>query len=145
MSKFVFQCESLVSVTQTFSICPRGINYFRYSLTTYVNIEFCLMYAVIEMGGKQYRVEPEQILYVEKTGFEKGSDFDIKNVLLVEKDNKVSFGKPILTNVSIKAKILDDVRAPKIVGFKYKSKKNYRRRWGHRQNLQKIQITAITA
>jgi len=103
------------------------------------------MYAVIEMGGKQYRVEPEQILYVEKTGFEKGSDFDIKNVLLVEKDNKVSFGKPILTNVSIKAKILDDVRAPKIVGFKYKSKKNYRRRWGHRQNLQKIQITAITA
>ncbi|MDH4261734.1 MAG: 50S ribosomal protein L21 [Spirochaetia bacterium] len=103
------------------------------------------MYAVIEMGGKQYRVEPEQILYVEKTGFEKGSEIDIKNILLLEKDNKVSFGKPILENVSIKAKILDDVRAPKIVGFKYKSKKNYRRRWGHRQNLQKIQITAITA
>jgi large subunit ribosomal protein L21 len=103
------------------------------------------MYAVIEMGGKQYRVEPEQILYVEKTGFEKGSEIDIKNILLLEKDDKVSFGKPILENVSIKAKILDDVRAPKIVGFKYKSKKNYRRRWGHRQNLQKIQITAITA
>jgi len=103
------------------------------------------MYAVIEMGGKQYRVEPEQILYVEKTGFEKGSEIDIKNVLLLENENKVSFGRPILENVSIKAKILDDVRAPKIVGFKYKSKKNYRRRWGHRQNLQKIQITAITA
>ena len=103
------------------------------------------MYAVIEMGGKQYRVEPEQILYVEKTGFEKGSEIDIKNILLVEKDNKVTFGKPVVASASIKAKILDDVRAPKIVGFKYKSKKNYRRRWGHRQNLQKIQITAITA
>lgn len=103
------------------------------------------MYAVIEMGGKQYRVEPEQILYVEKTGFEKGSEIDIKNILLLENENKVSFGRPVLENVSIKAKILDDVRAPKIVGFKYKSKKNYRRKWGHRQNLQKIQITAITA
>ena len=103
------------------------------------------MYAVIEMGGKQYRVEPEQVLYVEKTGFDKGSEIDIKNILLLEKDNKVSIGKPILNNVTIKAKILDDVRAPKIVGFKYKSKKNYRRKWGHRQNMQQIQITSIKA
>jgi large subunit ribosomal protein L21 len=102
------------------------------------------MYAVIEMGGKQYRVEPEQILYVEKTGHEKGNEIDIKQVLLLENDNKVSIGKPVLTNVKIKAKILDDIRAPKIDGFKYKSKKNYRRSWGHRQNLQKIQITSIS-
>ncbi|MDH4199171.1 MAG: 50S ribosomal protein L21 [Spirochaetia bacterium] len=101
------------------------------------------MYAVIEMGGKQYRVIPEQILYVEKTGFEKGNEIDIKNVLLFENDNKVSVGKPILANVAIKAMIIDDVKAPKISGFKYKSKKNYRRRWGHRQSLQKIQITSM--
>lgn len=101
------------------------------------------MYAVIEMGGKQYRIEPEQILYVEKTGLEKGSEFDIKNVLLLEKDNKVTVGKPVVDNAKVKAKILDDVKAPKIHGFKYKTKKNYRRRWGHRQSLQKIQITAI--
>ncbi len=103
------------------------------------------MFAVIEMGGKQYRVTPDQILYVEKTGQSAGSDIDISSVLLIEKDKKVTIGSPTVPNAKVKATILEDVKAPKILGFKYKNRKNYRRKWGHRQEMQKIQIKSIGA
>lgn len=103
------------------------------------------MFAVIEMGGKQYRVAPNQVLYVEKTGQDAGTDIDISQVLLVEKDKKVTVGSPTVPNAKVQATILEDVKAPKILGFKYKNRKNYRRKWGHRQQMQKIQIKAINA
>jgi len=97
------------------------------------------MFAIVEMGGKQYRVEPNKIVYVEKTGKEVGTEFDVEKVLLVEKNNTVSFG----TGAKVTARVLEDVKAPKIEGFKYK-KKNYHKRWGHRQQMQKIEITSIS-
>jgi len=103
------------------------------------------MLAVIEMGGKQYRVSPDQIFYVEKTGNEVGAEFDVPRVLFLENESSVSVGTPILENVKVTAKVIDNVKAPKILGFKYKRRKNYRRKWGHRQSMQKIQITAIKA
>lgn len=103
------------------------------------------MFAVIEMGGKQYRVTTDQILYVEKTGTAAGEEISVDKVLLVEKDGGVKVGAPVLSDVTIKAKVLADVRAPKILGFKYKRRKNYRRKWGHRQDMQQIQITSINA
>ena len=103
------------------------------------------MLAVIEIGGKQYRVEPKTTLYVEKTGNEVGSSFDITKVLLLENEKEVTVGTPVLDNVKITAKVIDDIKAPKILGFKYKKRKNYRKKWGHRQQMQKIEITSIKA
>ena len=103
------------------------------------------MLAVIKMGGKQYRVAPEQILYTELTGEEAGKELDIKEVLLVQNGSDVKVGAPFVEGASVKAKIISDEKGPKLNAFKYKRRKNYHRRWGHRQKYQKLQIVSINA
>lgn len=101
------------------------------------------MLAVIELGGKQYRVSPNQIFYSELTGKETGEEIDIEKVLLYEEGEKTSIGQPFLSDVLVKAKVLEEVKGPKITGFIYKKRKNYHKKWGHRQKYHKLQVTSI--
>ena len=99
-------------------------------------------YAVVKTGGKQYKVSPGQILDVELLG-EDGSEVSLQPVLLV--DGKDILATPAeLKKVSVTATIQEQVKAPKITGFTYKSKSNQRKRWGHRQRLSRIQIKDIS-
>lgn len=103
------------------------------------------MLAVIEVGGKQYRVSPEQNLYVDLTGKDIGSEMQISEVLMVKNGSDVKLGKPYVSGASVKAKIVEEVKGPKVRGFKYKRRKNYHRSWGHRQRYHKLQIVSINA
>lgn len=101
------------------------------------------MYAVIATGGKQYRVSQGDIIYVEKIEQEVDSKINF-DVLLVGTEDGVQVGKPILSGASVEGKVLGQVKGEKIVVFKYKSKKNYRRKQGHRQPYTKLEITGIS-
>ena len=102
------------------------------------------MYAVIVSGGKQYRVTKGDTIYVEKLNQEDGSvvDFD---VLLLGSDEGVQVGAPTVAGAKVEGKIVGQVKGEKIIIYKYKSKKNYHRRAGHRQPYTKVEITAINA
>jgi large subunit ribosomal protein L21 len=100
------------------------------------------MYAVIKTGGKQYRVEEGQRLDVERLG-QAGDEIALEPVLLVDDADVVS-APDALRQAKVTARVLDEVRGPKITGFTYKNKSNQRKRWGHRQNLSTIEIVGIT-
>ena len=100
-----------------------------------------LMYAVVRTGGKQYRVEQGQRLAVERVG-EPGAEVALEPVLVVDGDEVLATPAD-LAGASVRALVVDEHRGPKINGFTYKSKSNQRRRWGHRQTLATIEITAI--
>lgn len=104
------------------------------------------MYAVIEVGGKQYIVSKDDILDVEKQPGAKGKEFALDKVLLVSKDKKIEIGQPYVKGVSVQALILDDaVKADKVVSYKYRRRKNSHWKKGHRQQLTRIKIKDITA
>ena len=101
------------------------------------------MYAVIKTGGKQYRVTEGQQLEVERLGAETDAELQLTPVLLVDGDDRAS---PPTTwaRRSVTAKVVGDAKGPKITGFTYKNKSNQRKRWGHRQHYDTIEITGIT-
>ena len=102
------------------------------------------MYAVIETGGKQYRVAPGDVLDVESVELGEGEkDIQFDRVLMIRDDNQVRVGSPVVEGASVKAVLVDEIRAPKILVFKMKRRKGYRRRNGHRQNLHRVRIEAI--
>lgn len=101
------------------------------------------MYAVIETGGKQYRVEEGDVVFVEKLDVEEGSNIDFDKVLLVSKEGDVAAGKPYLKGAKVKATVLEQGKNKKIVVFKYKAKKNYKKKQGHRQPYTKVKIENI--
>jgi large subunit ribosomal protein L21 len=98
------------------------------------------MYAVIQTGGKQYRVEEGQRLDVEKLG---GEEVTLRPVLLVDGETVLSTGSQ-LASASVSARVVGTAKGPKIRGFTYKNKSNQRKRWGHRQHYTTIEITAIS-
>ena len=100
------------------------------------------MYAVVATGGKQYKVEEGQVLEVERVG-DVGSDVELRPVLVVDGSTVLSTPAD-LAGASVQAKVLEEVKGPKINGFTYKSASNNRRRWGHRQTLARIEITGIS-
>ena len=102
------------------------------------------MYAVIRTGGKQYRVEQGQQLDVERLGADAGSAVELAPVLVVDGDRVLATPEQ-LGGAKVSARVVDSVRAPKIIGFTYKSKSNQRKRWGHRQHQSRIEITGISA
>lgn len=101
------------------------------------------MYAIIETGSKQYRVEEGDILEVEKLEGEKGEKLELKNVLFLNKDTSVKVGYPHVKGGLVLAELVGEVRGPKVTAYKYKKRKGYRRKVGHRQNYSRIKITAI--
>jgi large subunit ribosomal protein L21 len=102
------------------------------------------MYAVIQSGGKQYRVEPGEILDVELiSSVGDGGAVEFDRVLMISGDGGVKVGSPTLDGAKVRAKVLSAVRGPKIRVFKTKTRLQYRRTKGHRQNLHRVQIQEI--
>lgn len=100
-------------------------------------------YAVIETGGKQYRVEPEDILRVERLTDEVGARVTLKSVLAVSNGEKLMVGQPYLEEAEVVATVLDHVRGPKIIAFRKKRRKGYSRKQGHRQELTVLKIESV--
>ncbi len=103
------------------------------------------LYAIIETGGKQYRVAVGDTLSIEKLPVEPGADITFDRVLMVGSDGSAQVGTPLLAGATVQGQVEQQYRGPKIVVFKYKPKKRYRRRTGHRQSLTRVAITAINA
>ena len=102
------------------------------------------MYAIIAAGGKQYRVSQGDVIYIEKVNQEVDSAISF-DVLMVENEGDVKVGTPIVAGAKVEGKVLAQVKGEKIIIYKYKSKKNYHRKNGHRQPYTKVEITAINA
>ena len=104
------------------------------------------MYAVLQTGGKQYKVSEGDVIFIEKLDAEVDSTIELKSLLAVSKeDGTLIVGSPIIEGASLSAKVLGQGKAKKVVVFKYKSKKDYRRKQGHRQPYTKLQIEKINA
>lgn len=103
------------------------------------------MLAVIKTGGKQFVVEPGIKLNIEKLEGNVGDVIKFSEVLLMEKDGKVSVGKPLVKNAEVEGKILKQGRTKKIIVYKYKSKKRYHKKQGHRQFFSEVEIVGIKA
>jgi large subunit ribosomal protein L21 len=104
------------------------------------------MFAVIETGGKQYRVEQGDVIDVERfasADAEEPVDVQFDRVLLVGEGDRIQVGAPLVEGAVVKASLLGDVRGPKIRVFKTKKRKGYRRTRGHRQHLQRVRIGEI--
>ena len=100
------------------------------------------MYAVIVSGGKQYRVTKGDTIYVEKLDQQPDSTISF-DVLMLGSDEGVKIGAPTVAGAMVEGKVIGQVKGEKIIIYKYKSKKNYRRKAGHRQNYTKVEITAV--
>lgn len=104
-----------------------------------------MTYAVIETGGKQYRVAPGEKVRIEKLEVGEGETITFDKVLLVSKDGNVTVGSPLVAGAKVTAKVVAQGKAPKIYVFKYKQKVNYRKRYGHRQPFTAVTIEKIEA
>ena len=101
------------------------------------------MYAVIETGGKQYRVCEGDTIRVEKLASEPGSAVELTKVLLLGRDDGPVVGSPLVAGASVKASVLAHGKEDKVIVFKYRRKKNYRRFRGHRQQYTDLKVEAI--
>ena len=102
-----------------------------------------MSFAVIETGGKQYKVSASNILKVEKLDIQKGKKVEFKKVLLVNDDKTTEVGNPTIDGAIVEALILDNIKDKKILVFKKRRRQNSRKKYGHRQLLSKVQITKI--
>ncbi len=101
------------------------------------------MYAVIKTGGKQYRVQQGDVIFVEKIDAQADEAVTFDEVLLVSDGEASKIGTPVVEGAKVEGKVLSQVKSKKIVVYKYKSKKNERKKQGHRQPYTKVEITAI--
>ena len=102
-----------------------------------------IMFAVIRTGGKQYKVAKDELISVEKLAGEPGATIELAEVLMIGEGAEVTTGTPLLTGASVAATVVEQTRAPKIIVFKKKRRKNYRRKKGHRQHQTVLRITEI--
>ena len=103
------------------------------------------MYAVIKTGGKQYRVQQGDVIFVEKLNAQADEAVTFEEVLLVGDGEQTKIGAPVVAGAKVEGKVLAQVKAKKVVVYKYKAKKNERKKQGHRQPYTKVQIVAINA
>lgn len=101
------------------------------------------MYAIIESCGKQYKVAEGDVIFFEKLDAEEGKKVKFDNVILVSNEENVQVGNPYVKGAKVEGKVISHGKAKKIIVFKYKAKKNYRRKQGHRQPFTKVEITSI--
>ena len=102
-----------------------------------------MSFAVIETGGKQYKVSASNILKVEKLNIPKGKKVEFKKVLLVNDDKTIEIGNPTVSGAIVEGLLLDNIKDRKVLVFKKRRRQNSRKKYGHRQLLSKIQITKI--
>ena len=105
--------------------------------------EVLFVYAIIETGGKQYKVNEGDIIFVEKLGVAAGETVEFTSVKALSKDGTLTVGTPDVAGAKVTATVVKEGKGKKIVIFKYKSKKNEKKKMGHRQPYTKVQITAI--
>ena len=103
------------------------------------------MYAVVKTGGKQYRVSPGDSIEVEKLPFEVGEQVELDEVLLVANGKGAKIGRPLVKGAKVKATVTRQAKGRKVVIFKYRPSKRYRRRKGHRQHFTRLRIDEIVA
>jgi large subunit ribosomal protein L21 len=103
------------------------------------------MYAIVEIAGQQFKVAKDQKVYVNRLQGEEGSKVSFDNVLLLDNNGKVSIGAPAIEGASVTAQILSHLKGDKVIVFKKKRRKGYRKKNGHRQYLSEIQIESIAA
>ncbi|MFI5401183.1 MAG: 50S ribosomal protein L21 [SAR324 cluster bacterium] len=104
------------------------------------------MYAIIVAGGRQYKVQPATVISVNRLHLEPGAVFETDQVLLVENDAKaVQVGAPYVPSAKVKGQVIEHYRDRKVIIFKFKRRKNYRRKRGHRQEMTRVRIDAIEA
>ena len=101
------------------------------------------MYAIIESCGRQYKVSEGDVVFFEKLEAEEGKKITFDNVVLVSDDKKVEVGVPYVKGVKVEGKVVSHGKGKKILVYKYKAKKNYRRTQGHRQPYTRVEITKI--
>ena len=101
------------------------------------------MYAIIQTGGKQYKVTEGSVLKVEKLNAQPGDRLTLDQVLMISDGDNVKVGNPVVPNAQVTAVVLEQGKGKKIVVFKYKRRKNYRRKQGHRQPYTKIKVEKI--
>jgi len=103
-----------------------------------------MKFAIIQTGGKQYKVQEGQSLKVEKLDIEEGKPVTFDKVLLTYEEGKgVTLGKPFLESINVYGQVVEQAKGPKIIVFKYKPKKRYRKKTGHRQRYTLVKITGI--
>ncbi len=103
------------------------------------------MYAIIETGGKQYKVENGDVIYIEKLNAEADSTVTFDKVIAIGADDGIKVGAPFVDGASVEAKVVKNGKGKKIVVATYKPKKNEKRKMGHRQPYTKVEISAINA
>ena len=103
------------------------------------------MYAIIETGGKQYKVEAGDVIYIEKLDVEADAEVTFDKVIAIGSDDGIKVGAPYVEGASVSAKAVKNGKAKKIVVFTYKPKKNAKRKMGHRQPYTKVEISSINA
>lgn len=104
-----------------------------------------IMYAIIRTGGKQYKVEKDSVIRVEKLAEEAGKKIKIEDILMVNDGKKTVLGEPVVSGASVTAEIVSQERNDKIIVFKKKRRQNYRRKKGHRQDVTILKVTDIKA
>ena len=102
------------------------------------------MYAIIETGGKQYKVQDGDVIFIEKINAENDSKFVFDKVVAVGADDGIKVGAPYVDGATVEANVVKTGKAKKIIVYKMKPKKNYRRKQGHRQPYTKVQIESIS-
>lgn len=103
------------------------------------------MYAVVKTGGKQYRVSPGDSIEVEKLPYEVGEQIELDQVLLVANGSGTKIGRPLVEGATVKATVIRQLKGRKVVVFKFRSSKRYRRKRGHRQQYTRLRIDEIVA
>lgn len=103
------------------------------------------MYAIVNIAGQQFKVEEKQQIFVHRLEGAEGEEVKFNEVLLVDNGGKVKVGAPVLSNASVSAKIISHMKGDKVLVFKKKRRKGYKKMNGHRQYLSKIEINAINA
>lgn len=103
------------------------------------------MYAIVEIAGQQFKVAKDQKVFVHRLNGEEGASMNFDNVLLIDNDGKVDVGAPAIDGAQVSAKILRHLKGDKVIVFKKKRRKGYKKKNGHRQHLSEIQIESIVA
>ena len=101
------------------------------------------MFAIIEISGHQHKVQENQEILVDLTGQEEGKEFKCENVMLVGEGASLKIGKPYVSGAAVTLKVTENTKGEKIQGFTYRRRQGTHRAWGHRQQLQKLQVVKI--
>lgn len=102
------------------------------------------MYGIIAIGGRQYKVSPGDILDVDRIEAREGEELETEKVLMISDGEEVRIGRPWVEGAKVRFKVMEHIKGEKVIVFKYRPKKNYRRKRGHRQPLTRIVVEEIT-